>query len=315
MSVPLRPNMLKLEIEAENRLPASGEPIPVAEYRAGTPRFFDAAGMRVVSGRSFEETDQADSQPVVIVNEALAERLFGDEDPIGRRITWTGEVLSAIGMQREWRTIVGVVNNTLDDGPNMPAPAVVFHPLAQNPLGWFPGAFVIRGAGAPALAPRVQRILNEMAPDQPVLRVATLEEIRRETIASERLNTFLVGVLGALALAIATLGLVGVLSFFINERTTEIGIRMSLGADKRRILAMVLGDGARLLMGGIALGLLGSFGVARLLDGMLYGVAPGDPGTLALVVLVMTAVGLGASALPAMRAARIDPLVAIRRGG
>lgn len=313
LSVPLRENMLMLEIEAENRAPVSGEPTPMAEYRTATPAFFDAAGMKVLSGRPFAGTDQVDTEPVAIVNEALARRLWGDQDPIGRRVTWTGEVLSAIGMQRQWRTIVGVVNNTLDNGPDAPPPPVLFQPLTQNSLGWFPGAFVIRGAGAPELAPQVQRIMNEMAPDQPVLRVATLEQIRQETIASERLNTFLVGVLGVLALAIATVGLVGVLSFFINERTAEIGIRMSLGADRRTVLGMVLWDGATLLMAGIALGLVGSVGVARLLDGMLYGVTAGDPWTLALVVGVMTAVGLGASALPAMRAARIDPLVAIRR--
>jgi predicted permease len=313
LSVPLRSNTVMLEIKAEGRPPQAGEPVPVAGYRTATPDFFDAAGMRMLAGRAFAETDQAGGAPVAILNQALAERLFGDEDPLGRRVAWTGEVLQAIGMTEEWRTVVGVVSNTLDDGPNMPAPHVMFHPLTQNDLGYFPGAFVIRGQRAQAVAADVQRIINELAPEQPVLRVATLEQVRQESIAAERLNTFLVSALGLLALVITAVGLAGVLSFLVNERTSEIGIRMSLGAEPRQVLGMVLWDGGRLLAAGTVLGLIGSFGVTRLLEGVLYGVTPGDPGTLAGVVLLMTTVGLGATAGPALRAARIDPLVAIRK--
>jgi ABC-type antimicrobial peptide transport system permease subunit len=216
-------------------------------------------------------------------------------------------------MKEDWRTIVGVVSNTRDDGPDQPPPPTLFQPLTQNDLAYYPGAFVIRGEQAPALAPQVQRIINEMAPEQPVLRVATLEQIRQEKIAAERLNTFLVGVLGLLALIIAAVGLAGVLSFLVNERTAEIGIRMSLGADARKVLGMVLWDGARLLAAGSALGLLGSIVVTRFLQGMLYGTEAGDPRTLAGVLLVITTVGLMATAGPAIRAARVDPLEAIRQ--
>ena len=312
-SVPLRSGMVKLEIRAEGRERQPGEPVPVAEYRTATPDFFDAAGMRVLAGRGFEDTDMEGNAPVAILNRTLAQRLFGDQDPLGRRVSWTGEVLSAIGLTGEWRTVVGVVSDSRDDGPDMPPPPVMFQPHTQNDLGFFPGAFVIRGAGAPALAPRVQAIINEMAPEQPVLRMATLEQIRAETIAAERLNTFLVGLLGTLALVIAAVGLAGVLTFFINERTAEIGIRMSLGADPKRVIGMVLWDGGVLLVAGTVLGLLGSLAVARLLEGMLFGVTPGDPRTLAFVVATILTVGLVAAGLPAFRAARIDPLVAIRK--
>ncbi|MBW3535651.1 MAG: ADOP family duplicated permease, partial [Gemmatimonadetes bacterium] len=312
LSVPLRSNQVKLEIKAEGRPQEPGVPVPVAGYRTATPRFFAAAGIELLAGRGFADTDVADGAPVAILNQALAERIFGTDDPIGQRVAWSGEVLQAIGMTDEWRTVVGVVGNTRDDGPDMPAPLVMYQPLAQNDLGYFPGAFVIRADGAPALAPRVQQILTEMAPEQPILRVATLEEIRQENIAPERLNTFLVGILGALALVIAAIGLAGMLSFFVSERTAEIGIRMSLGADPRRVVAMVLRDGALLLGVGIVLGLLGSLGVARMLEGLLFGVSPGDPATLAVVVLVIAAVGTAAAAVPALRAARIDPLVAIQ---
>jgi len=315
LSVPLRPNPIGLEVRADGAPPRPGEPIPIANFRAATPTFFESAGMRVLSGRDFESTDHMDAGKVVILNEALAQRLFDDEDPIGKRVTWTGQVLSAIGMQEEWKTVVGIVNNTLDDGPDAAPPLLMFEPMAQNAMGFFPGAFVVRATAAPTLAPRILQIIQELAPEVPVLRMATLEQIREENVASERLNTLLVGMLGTLALAIAAIGLAGVLSFFISERTAEIGIRMSLGAAPGRVLRMVLADGAVLLGIGTALGLAGSLAVATLLEGLLYGVAPRDPLTFAAVISVMGLVGLAACSVPALRAARVDPLVAIRKDG
>jgi len=315
LSVPLRANPIGLEVRAEGAPPRPGQPIPIAHFRTATPTFFESAGMRVLRGRDFERTDHMDARKVVILNEALAERLFGDADPIDERVTWTGQVLSAIGMQEEWKVVVGIVNNTLDEGPDTPPPLLMFEPMAQNAMGFFPGAFVVRATAAPALAPRILQIIQELAPEVPVLRMATLEQIREENVASERLNTLLVGMLGVLALVIAAIGLAGVLSFFISERTPEIGIRMSLGASPVRVLGMVLLDGATLLGIGTALGIVGSLAATRLLEGLLYGVAPRDPVTLLAVTVVMGIVGLAACSVPALRAARVDPLVAIRKEG
>jgi putative ABC transport system permease protein len=315
LSVPLRRFPIGLEVRAEGAPPRPGEPIPIANFRTATATFFESAGMRVLRGRAFESTDHADARKVVILNEALAQRLFGDQDPIDKRVTWTGQVLSAIGMQEEWKTVVGIVNNTLDDGPDAAPPLLMFEPMAQNAMGFFPGAFVVRATAAHTLAPRILQIIQELAPEVPVLRMATLEQIREENVASERLNTLLVGMLGTLALVIAAIGLAGVLSFFISERTAEIGIRMSLGAAPGRVLRMVLADGAVLLGIGTALGLAGSLAVATLLEGLLYGVAPRDPMTFGAVVSVMVLVGLAACTVPALRAARVDPLVAIRKDG
>jgi predicted permease len=313
LAVPLRRNQLGLEIRAEGAPPAPGQPIPIAQMRTATPDWFEAVGMQIQTGRDFESTDRIDARKVVILNRALAERLFGDADPLDKRVTWTGQVLSAIGMQEEWKTVVGVVNNTLDDGPDAPPPLIMFEPLAQAALPFFPGAFVIRASAAPSLAPRVIQVINELSPESPVLRIATLEQIREENVASERLNTLLITALGGLALAIAAIGLGGVLSFFISQRTAEIGIRMSLGAAPVRVLAMVLKDGAILLAIGTVAGLVGSLVATRLLEGLLFGVAPRDPLTLAAVTALMCAVGLAACAVPAVRAARVDPLVAIRK--
>lgn len=301
-----------LEIRAEGHPPEPGQPAPMAEYRAATPDYFRAAGMRVLSGRGFEDTDVSDGAPVAILNESLSRRLFGDDDPIGQRVAWTGDVLQFIGMSGGWMTVVGVVNDTRDRGPDEVPPQALYHPLAQNELGFFPGAFVVRGAQAASLAPEAERIVRELAPDNPVERVATLEQIREETVASQRLNAYLVGIFGLLALVVAAVGIAGVLAFFVAQRTTEIGIRMSLGAGRSRVLRMVLSDGGRLLGWGVGLGVVLSLGAARLLDSLLFGVSPSDPYTMMLVTLVMVGVGLAACAVPARRAASVDPLVAMR---
>jgi hypothetical protein len=284
----------------------------VVEYRTATPEFFRAAGIPLLQGREFAATDRADAAKVVILNRTLADRLFPGADPIGRRVAWTGDVLRFIQLSGDWRTVIGVVGDTRDAGPDAPPLPAVYQPLAQNEIGFFPGAVVIRARSAENLGPAAARLIHELIPDQPVERIATLEQIREETVAPQRLNALLVGAFGAVALAIAAVGIGGTLAFFIARRTAEIGIRMSLGADKRRVMGMVLGDGATLLGIGVGLGLVVSALAARLIQGLLFGVPPQDPVTfLSVAALVMT-VGLGACALPALRAARVDPLVAMR---
>jgi len=311
-NVPLRGANVMLEIKAEGRPPEPGVPAPMAEYRTATPEYFEASGMRVLAGRGFESMDVSDGAPVAILNEALAERLFGDQDPIGQRVAWTGDVLQFIGMAGGWQTVVGVVNDTRDNGPDEPPPPAMYQPLTQNELGYFPGAFVIRAASVGSLAQQAERVVRELAPDQPVEGVATLAQVREETVASQRLNALLVGGFGLLALVIAAVGIAGALAFFIAQRTTEIGIRMSLGADSSRVMRMVLADGGTLLAMGIVLGLVGSVVIARLLEGLLFGVTPADPWTFSAVSALMVLVGLSACAVPARRAARVDPLVAMR---
>jgi putative ABC transport system permease protein len=287
------------------------------EFPDGDADLLRVGGHARVRGRDFESTDHMDARKVVILNEALAQRLFGDEDPIDKRVTWTGQVLSAIGMQEEWKTVVGIVNNTLDDGPDAAPPLLMFEPMAQNAMGFFPGAFVVRATAAHTLAPRILQIIQELAPEVPVLRMATLEQIREENVASERLNTLLVGMLGTLALAIAAIGLAGVLSFFISERTAEIGIRMSLGAAPGRVLRMVLADGAVLLGIGTALGSPARSRWPRCSRGCCTAsrrATRSHPCGRHRSVMTRL-VGLAACSVPALRAARVDPLVAIRKDG
>ena len=309
-NVPLRASNFMLEVKAEGIEFPSGTPIPRAEFRTATPEFFRAAGISLRKGREFQSTDRDSSALVVILNESFAKRLFADRDPIGQRVAWTGEVLKYIGNEMgAWRTVVGIVGDTKDNGPDLPAPSIVYQPFAQ---GSFYGSFVIRGEGAEALAPAATKVIRDLTPDQPIEKVQTLESIREATIAPQRLNALLVGAFGILALAIAAVGIGGVLAFFISQRTAEIGIRMSLGADASRVIRMVLGDGGILLATGIGLGVAGSLIVSRFLRGLLFGVPAQDPITFGTVALLMAAVGLAACAVPALRAARVDPLEAMR---
>jgi predicted permease len=311
-NVPLRSSQVSLEIRAEGRPEEPGVPIPRAEYRTATPGYLDAAGIRLVSGRQFAATDRDGAGRVAIINQSLARRLFGDEDPLGRRVAWTGDVLRFIGMSGDWRTVIGVVADTKDAGPDAPAPPALYEPLAQVDLKFFAGAFVIHGPGAPHLGIQITDVIRDIAPEQPIEHLATLEEVRDSNLAPQRLNALLIGTLGVLALVIAAVGIGGVLAFFVSQRTTEIGIRMSLGAAPSGVMRMVLADGGLLLAAGVVLGLVGSALSARLLEGLLFGVAPRDPATFLAVSVVTCAVGLSACAVPALRASRVDPLVAMR---
>jgi putative ABC transport system permease protein len=310
-TVPLRASGITLPIKAENRPVAAGEPEPSAEYRTADEKYFGAAGIPVIKGRGFETTDRAGTSRVVVVNKALADRLFSGLDPIGRRVTWTGEILKFIGLKEDWSTIVGVVGNTKDGGLDaLPLPAV-FTPFAQSS---FPtGGFVIKASGdAGALGPAAMKLAHSLAPSTPIEHLETADEIRDESVAPRRLNALLVGSFGILALIVAAIGIAAVLAFSVTARTNEIGIRMSLGAESGRVQRMILSEGGSLVGLGLLIGVLGSLMLTRLMQGMLFGVAARDPITLGGVALLMAAIGLAACWIPAVRAARIDPGVALR---
>ena len=248
---------------------------------------------------------------MAILNKTLADRLFPNQDPIGQRVAWTGEVLKFIPVSGDWRTVIGVVGNTRDGGLDAEPLPVMFMPFAQE---LFPsGGLVIRSRGdAAAMAPAATRVIRGLAPQQPIEKVMTMDQIRDESVGPRRLNAQLVAAFGVLALIIAAIGIAAVLAFSVSARTNEIGIRMSLGADASRVQRMVLSEGGVLVMLGLALGVVGALSLSRLMRGLLFGVAPHDPLTFAGVVVLMAAVGIGACWVPAARAARVDPGVALR---
>ena len=310
-TVPLRTSGIMLEVKAEDRPLSPGQPIPQSEYRTASPNYFKAAGIPLLRGKEFTDADRAGAPRVVILNKTLADLLFGDVDPIGRRVAWSGEVLKFINVSGDWRTVVGVVGNTKDGGLDAEALPAMFLPFAQ---GDFPtGSLVIRSSGnTTALAPAATRIVRSVDPKQPIEKVMTVDQIRDESVGPRRLNAQLVASFGVLALIVAAIGIAAVLAFSVSARTNEIGIRMSLGADSLKVQRMVLSEGGILVIIGLVFGVGGALTISRLMQGLLFGVAPHDPLTLVGVMALMATVGIGACWIPAVRAARIDPATALR---
>ena len=311
-TVPVRDDgFIQLEIGAEGVALDPDLPTPRAEHRTATPEYFRATGIELLAGREFQSTDSREDPLVAILNESLAERLFGDSDPLGRRVAWTDEVLAFIPVSGDWRTIVGVVGDTRSAALDQEPTAALYQPFDQEEV--FAGSLVVRTASDPrALLVPATRIVRDVDPTVPIGKVGTLAELRDESVASQRINALLVSGFGIVALLIAAVGLAGVLAFSVSQRTNEIGVRMSLGARAGQVRRMIVLEGATLLLIGLVLGALGSVLASRLLESLLYGVAPNDPVTLGLVALLMGAVGLTAAWLPAVRASSVQPVEPLR---
>jgi len=310
-AVPLKPNLIQLDVKAEGYQVAPNEAIPHATYKTADPNFFRAAGIPLLKGRTFGLSDREGAARVVILNQSFAKKMFGDQDPIGRRIAWTGEVLKFVPISGDWRTVVGVVGDTRDGGLDNDATATMYQPFAQE-MPFF-GALLVRTRGNPStLHATAVRAIRELYPKQIVENVATLEEVRDASVAPRKLNALFIASFGTLAMVIAMVGIAGVLAFSVSSRTAEIGIRMSLGADAGRVHRMILGEGGSMLVIGLLIGFVGALATSSLLRGLLFGVAPHDPTTLGVVALLLAVVGVAACWLPAQRAASVDPAVALR---
>jgi predicted permease len=309
--MPLRSSQVRFDVRAEGRALAVGEAMPSAEFRTANPEFFRAAGIPLLMGRGYTTTDRKGAARVVVINRTLAERLFPGQDPLGRRIAWTGDVLRFTPISDGWRTIVGVIADTRDGGLDAEPRGVVYMPFAQELA--LSGGLVIRAdSNVAALVPAATRIVRRIAPTAPIENVMTVAQIKDQSVSPRRLNAALVSSFGLLAVLIAAVGIAGVLAFSVSARTNEIGIRMSLGAASGRVQRMILREGGVLLAIGLLLGTAGAFLVGRAIRGLLFGVAPDDPLTLAGVAVAMAAIGLGACWIPALRAARIDPAITMR---
>ncbi|HEY7685338.1 MAG TPA: ABC transporter permease [Gemmatimonadales bacterium] len=309
--LPLRGSDVRLDVKAEGKSPAPGAAMPQAELRTADPTFFEAAGVPLLAGRPFATTDGPSSGFVVIINRTLADQLFPGEDPIGKRIAWTGPVLRFTPLSGDWRTIVGVTANTQDGGLDAEPRSVVFMPFTQFLA--FSGGLVIRAdTNVASLIPTATRIVRRLAPTAPIEQVLTIAQFKDRSVSPRRLNAALISSFGLLALIIAAVGIASVLAFSVSARTIEIGIRMSLGADPGRVLRMVLREGGVLLAIGLGMGVAGALFGARVIRGLLFGVAPHDPGTFIGVAVMMAAIGIVACWIPAHRAARIDPAITLR---
>jgi putative ABC transport system permease protein len=281
-----------------------------ARFRSISPGFFETLGVPIVEGRDFRDTDRDGQERVVIISRSVAQRLFPGREAVDRHLQWTDGVMKFIGISTEPRRIIGVVPD-VDDENIIPQPAMtVYQPSNQE--GWN-GRLFVRAQNDPyALVPTITRTIHDMAADQPVERASSLEDIRAEVLTPDRLNAIVFGGFATLALLISVVGVAGVLAFSVSGRTREFGIRQALGAQPRSILAKVLSEGLVIAGVGVAAGFVVGFALERTI-GKYVGIVQ-LPGALPLIAsaAVILAAAVIASALPAARAARVDPAEALR---
>jgi putative ABC transport system permease protein len=287
-----------------------GRPVPPGEepgtdVRVADAGYFRTMGISLVRGRTFTDQEDTEARHVVLVNEALARQHFPGEDPIGQRISvdMFDEPVST--------EIVGIVRDVKYESLMNAAQPTVYMPLPELIYPFM--TFVLRTDGDPAdMAPAVRRAVREIDPDQPVADVRTMNQVMAEFVGRDRFNTLLLGIFAGLATLLAAVGIFGVMSYSVTLRTREIGLRMALGAQPGEVLGLLLKQGFLLTAIGIGVGIAGALALTRLLSGLLFGVGSTDPATFAAIVLLFAVVALIACYLPARRATRVDPLIALR---
>ncbi|MBS1788449.1 MAG: ABC transporter permease, partial [Acidobacteria bacterium] len=292
---------------------AEGKPVPVgneptADYRTISFDYFRTMGIALRNGREFTEHDKVDTPDAVIINEELARRFFPNEDPVGKRLQLGTE-------KTRFREIVGVVGNaklTSLDGGVDPA---IYVPQEQNtwPQALRISSFVIRTTVEPrGLIPSIRKELHSIDSSLPVTQLQTMEEIMHNSLAQRRFNLTLLMIFAAVAGLLAIVGIYGVMSYNVTQQTHELGVRMALGAQQSAILKMVVGDGAKLALAGVLIGLAGSLMMTRLMSGLLYGIAATDLVTFITIAPSLFAVSMLASFIPARRASKVNPIIALR---
>jgi putative ABC transport system permease protein len=293
-------------------LTVDGQPVlsvgeaPIINHCVITPGYFNAMGIPILKGRDFDERDAKDAAKVTIIDERLARKYWPDEDPLGKRIRF-----GPPEDNEPWHTIVGVVREVKHARLDASLRESVYLPFAQIPIGG--SSLAIRTSGRPEnLIAAVRNQVREIDPDLPVTRIMPMTEVVARSVWQPRLYTALFGVFAVVALILATVGIYGVMSYSVTQRTREIGLRMALGAERKDVLKLVVGQGIVLAAIGVGVGLVAAAALTRLMSSLLFGVTTTDPITFAAVSVLLTGVALGACFIPARRAAKVDPMVALR---
>jgi putative ABC transport system permease protein len=287
--------------------PADAGAIPMALITVATPSLFEALRVPLRAGRTFSSTDRLDTPPVVIVNQTFVSRYLPGVDPIGQRLT-----LGDRSRPGPWAEIVGVVADFRNSGPMQPVRPEIYMPMRQQ-SAWNQLFLIVRGEGTPAaLLPVVREAVRSLDPEQPLYAIRTLEEAVAESSFQQRIATLLLSIFAGVALVMAAVGIFGVMSYSVSARRQEIGVRLAVGAQRRDVVLMVMGNVFRLAGIGLALGVLALLGGRQAIAGLLFGVQPADVGTIVGVAIVLGAVALLAAWIPAMRAGRVDPIEALR---
>jgi putative ABC transport system permease protein len=296
----------------EGRNPVAADASGVANYQIVSAGYFHTLGLRVLKGRAFSEDDHQGSTPVVIVNRRLAEKFFSTGNPLGKRLL-ISELVPGRNepSQPIAREIVGVANNLKNSRVNEPSNPEIYIPYLQAP--WSSEYLLVRSrSGAASLVAAVRKAVSAVDPDLPPTGVSTMDERLSMSLAGGRVVVGLMVIFAFMALSMGSVGLYGVISYAAAQRTTEFALRMALGAPQREVLRLVASGALRLLLLGGAVGMALALGMARLLSSSIFGISPYDPLTFATVTLVLLGVVLTASYLPARRAMKVDPMVALR---
>jgi len=275
-----------------------------ARFNVVGPGYFQTLGIPLLRGRDFTGQDTGATPGVVLINQAMVRSYWADEDPLGKQITMDG---------KSFFSIVGVVGNVHQLGQVSETSPEFYLSYLQDPVDWPYRTLTVRTAGDPLkLVNLVKQAVWSVNRDQPVSNIRTMEQVLAESVAQPRIFTLLLGVFAALALALASVGIYGVVSYSVSQRTHEVGVRLALGAEQFDVLRLVIGQGMLLTGIGLGIGLAGAMALTRFLSSFLYGVRPTDPITFAAVALVLAVVALLAAYIPARRAMKVDPMVALR---
>ncbi|MGA9769116.1 MAG: ABC transporter permease [Blastocatellia bacterium] len=288
---------------------ASGLPFPYdSDYRAVSPGYFTTMGIQLINGRDFDERDELISNPVVIINETLAKRYFANQSPLGKRINPSFGIDDRGILMRE---IVGVVSNFKHSSLSAETQPELYIAYKQNPRSTM--TVVVRAGSDPNnLVAAIREEAHSLDSDLPIFNVRTFDQYLSASVAQPRFNTLLLGVFAALALILTVVGLYGVTSYSVTQRSHEIGVRMALGATSGNVLSLIIRQGLSLTLTGVALGLAGAFAFTRVAESLLFGVTATDPFTFIAVSVLLIGVSLVACAVPARRATKVDPMIALR---
>ena len=309
--VPWRdPGFFAAQFMAEGYRKANGEEDPRAEFRTVSPGFFSALGVRVIAGRDFNESDRHDGEKVVIVSQSLAQRMFPNMDAVNRRVMWTDPVTKFIGVSNGPRRIVGIVPDVDDEHLVATPQMTIYHPMEQEVVA---GRLFVHTKMDPyALVPTITKIVRDLAPDQPVERAATLDDIRAEVLSPNRINAMVFSGFAGVALAIAIVGVAGVLAFSVSARTREFGVRLAIGSTPAALLTSIVREGAVIGLIGIAAGAIGGVALARVITAYIVEIEiPGMAPILGSAAVLVVAAVL-ASLMPGERASRVDVISALR---
>jgi putative ABC transport system permease protein len=310
-AVPWRdPGFFAAQFTAEGYRKANGEEDPRAQFRTVSPGFFSALGVRIIAGRDFNENDRRGGERVVIVSQSLAQRMFPNMDAVNRRVMWTDPVTKFIGVSNDVRRIVGIVPD-VDDENVVPRPTMtVYHPMEQEMGG---GRLFVHAKMDPyVLVPSITKVIRDLAADQPVEHAATLDDVRAEVLSPNRINALVFTGFAGVALAIAVVGVAGVLAFSVSARMREFGVRLAIGSTPAALLLRVLKEGAAIGVTGIVAGAVGGIVLARIVGSYVTAVEIPGPVPIAAAAAVLVVAAIVASLMPAARAARVDVIRALR---